>query len=157
MTTSHGTEFEIHDPNNTLTPRQREVLVWVVEGKDNGAIGILVGITLGTVKFHLAALMRRFDASTRGLLISRVWDAGLVRAQSAGRKAARATQSASRTAGFLLLAAAMGLPGTGNDTAVVRTPRTARVRVTQRRGNDDYSVIQPMNLEHLRPGDREAA
>src|SRR5690554_7223680 len=76
-----GTEFEIQDPGRTLTPRQRKVLVWIVEGKDNEAIGMLMGVTLSTVKFHVIALLRRFDAPNRQLLISRAWKAGLVKAR----------------------------------------------------------------------------
>ncbi|GAA3555977.1 hypothetical protein GCM10022265_03250 [Marinobacter xestospongiae] len=142
MTNSSGTEFEIHDPDNTLTPRQREVLAWVVEGKENEAISLLLGITLGTVKFHMVRLLRRFDAPNRQLLISRAFKQGLVRA---------------RHLAVCLLIAGSALPGTGDQPATVRTPRVARVRTANRRDADHHPIIQLNNLADLHHGDREAA
>jgi len=142
MTNITGTEFEIKDPNQTLTPRQREVLAWVVEGKENEAIGMLMGITLGTVKFHMIALLRRFDAPNRQLLISRAWKAGLVKARQFA-------------IGLLILGNA--LPGASNQPVTVRTPRVARIRVANRRDADDHPIFMPTNLDDLRTGDREAA
>ncbi len=142
MTTFSGSEFEIHDPDNTLTPRQRQVLVWVVEGKENDSIAMLLGITLGTVKFHMARLLRNFDAPNRQLLISRAFKNGLVKARQLA-------------IGLLILGNAM--PGTGDQPATVRTPRVARVRVSNRRDADDHPIIQLNNGADLHTGDREAA
>jgi DNA-binding NarL/FixJ family response regulator len=36
-----------------LTPRESEVLLWVAHGKSNAAIGVILGMTEGTVKKHL--------------------------------------------------------------------------------------------------------
>lgn len=137
-----GSEFEIHDPDNTLTPRQREVLVWVVEGKENEAIGTLLGITLGTVKFHIISLLRHFDAPNRQLLGSRAWKAGLVKA---------------RQLAIGLLIAGNAMPGTGEQPMVLRTPRVARVRTVNRRDADDYPIVMPTHLNHLHWAEREAA
>lgn len=142
MTTFGGTEFEIHDPDNLLTPRQREVLVWVVEGKENDSISTLLGITLGTVKFHMVRLLRQFDAPNRQLLISRAFKQGLVRA---------------RHLAVCLLIAGSAVPGTGDQPATVRTPRVARTRTTNRRDSNDHPIIQLTNLAELHAGDREAA
>lgn len=142
MTNIAGTEFEIHDPDNTLTPRQREVLVWVVEGKENEAIGTLLSITLGTVKFHMISLLRQFDAPNRQLLISRAFKAGLVKA---------------RQLAIGLLIGASALPGTGDQPMVLRTPRVARVRTVNRRDADDYPIVMPTHLNHLQWAEREAA
>lgn len=142
MTNMIGTEFEIQDPQLTLTPRQREVLVWVVEGKENEAIGMLLGITLGTVKFHMISLLRRFDAPNRQVLISRAWKAGLVKA---------------RHLAIALLIFGSAMPGAGDQPATVRTSRIARVRVAGRRDADDHPIFMPTHLDDLLPGDREAA
>lgn len=142
MATFNGTEFEIQDPDQTLTPRQREVLAWVVEGKENEAIGILMGITLGTVKFHMIALLRRFDAPNRQLLISRAWKAGLVKARQL-------------SIGLLILGNA--LPGASDQPATVRTPRVARIRVANRRDADDHPFVMPINLDDLRTENKEAS
>lgn len=142
MTTSIGAEFEIQDPQGTLTPRQREVLVWVAEGKENESIGMILGITLGTVKFHMISLLRHFEAPNRQLLISRAWKAGLVKARQLA-------------IGVLILGNA--LPGVSDQPATVRTSRIARVRISNRRDADDHPIVMPTNLDDLHAGDREAA
>lgn len=142
MTNIAGAEFEIQDPQGTLTPRQQEVLVWVAEGKENESIGMILGITLGTVKFHMISLLRHFEAPNRQLLISRAWKAGLIKARQLA-------------IGALILGNA--LPGVSDQPATVRTPRVARVRVTNRRDADDYPIVMPTNLDDLLTGDREAA
>lgn len=142
MTNIAGTEFEIHDPTNNLTPRQAQVLVWVAEGKENSAIGLLLGITVGTVKFHIIRLLEKFDAPNRQLLISRAFAKGLIRA---------------RHLALLLLIGATAAPGTGEQPLVLRTSRIARVRIANRRDADDYPIVMPTNLDDLRSGDREAA
>ncbi|WP_286801369.1 response regulator transcription factor [Marinobacter sp. UBA2498] len=142
METVKGSEFEIQDPNNTLTPRQRQVLAWVVEGKENEAIATILGITLGTVKFHMIHLLRRFDAPNRQLLISRAWKAGLVKVRQLA-------------IGLLILGNAM--PGGSDQPVTVRTPRITRIRVTNRREPDDHPIVMPTNRYDLLSGDREAA
>lgn len=142
MTIFTGSEFEIQDPQGTLTPRQREVLVWVAEGKENESIGMILGITLGTVKFHMISLLRHFEAPNRQLLISRAWKAGLVKARQLA-------------IGVLILGNA--LPGVSDQPATVHTPRIARVRIGNRRDADDYPIVMPTNLDDLLTGDREAA
>lgn len=142
MTNITGTEFEIHDPSNNLTPRQLEVLVWVVEGKENDSIATLLGITLGTVKFHIVSLLRQFDAPNRQLLVSRAWKAGLVKA---------------RQLAIGLLIGASALPGNGEQPTVLRTPRVARVRTVNRRDANDYPIVMPTHLNHLHWAEREAA
>jgi len=51
-----------------LTPREREVLAWVAEGKSNNAVGIILGISAFTVKkasgAHFSKAGRR-DAHSR--------------------------------------------------------------------------------------------
>lgn len=49
----------------TLTERQREVLRWVVEGKSNEEIALLLGVSRATVKMHLAAVFRALDVTNR--------------------------------------------------------------------------------------------
>lgn len=150
MTTSSGPEFEIHDPKGVLTPREREVLTWVVGGKENDVIALLLSITLGTVKFHVINLLRKFDAHNRQLLISRAWKDGLV-------KAREEVPAKIRHLVIALLVLGTAAPGIGDQPITVRTPRVARVRTANRRDSDDYPVIQPTNLTDLHTGVREAA
>lgn len=141
MSHASGTEFEIHDPENTLTPRQSQVLVWVIEGKENAAIGTLLGITAGTVKFHMIRLLQMFEAPNRQLLISRAFAKGLARA---------------RQLAIGLLIAGSALNGANESPFTVRTPRVSQVRSTRRRDPDDSPIIQPVT-HALFTVEREAA
>ncbi|AQA06022.1 helix-turn-helix transcriptional regulator [Mycobacterium sp. MS1601] len=49
-----------------LNPREREVLRHVAVGKRNKAIGEQLGISESTVKFHVAAVLRKLGAQNRG-------------------------------------------------------------------------------------------
>lgn len=59
-----------------LTSRQREVLGALNEGASNREIGIVLGIGEGTVKLHVAAILKKFGAPNR--------TAALVKARAAG-------------------------------------------------------------------------
>ncbi|GBE36033.1 transcriptional activator protein LuxR [bacterium BMS3Bbin07] len=49
----------------TLSPREREVLIWIKEGKSTWEISIILGVSERTVKFHVCNVMRKLDAVTR--------------------------------------------------------------------------------------------
>lgn len=49
----------------TLTVREAECLAWVLDGKTNWEIGVLVGITARTVQFHIANCTRKFGVNNR--------------------------------------------------------------------------------------------
>lgn len=48
-----------------LTPRVAEVLLWVAQGKTNGDIGTILGISESTVKKHLLEIFERLGVETR--------------------------------------------------------------------------------------------
>src|SRR5579864_1609231 len=48
-----------------LTAREREILSLVAAGTSNKAIGRALSVSANTVKFHLAAVFDKLDASTR--------------------------------------------------------------------------------------------
>ena len=48
-----------------LTPRQREVLQLVAEGKTNPEIAELLGITLDGAKFHIREILAKLDVESR--------------------------------------------------------------------------------------------
>jgi LuxR family quorum sensing-dependent transcriptional regulator len=48
-----------------LTPREREVLLWAMEGKSNWEISIVLGISQESIKGHIANILRKLDASSR--------------------------------------------------------------------------------------------
>jgi len=48
-----------------LTPREREVLALVAVGTSNKGIARQLQVSPNTVKFHIAAILDKLDASTR--------------------------------------------------------------------------------------------
>jgi DNA-binding NarL/FixJ family response regulator len=48
-----------------LTPRVAEVLLWVAQGKTNGDIGQILGISESTVKKHLLEIFQTLNVETR--------------------------------------------------------------------------------------------
>lgn len=48
-----------------LTPREAELLSWVVQGKTNPEIGIILGIQLTTVKKHLESIFAKLGVENR--------------------------------------------------------------------------------------------
>jgi two-component system response regulator NreC len=66
------------DPHETLTPRQREVLQMVAEGKTNGEIAELLHISPRTVENHRAALMQKLGIQNQTELIRHAMRHGLI-------------------------------------------------------------------------------
>ena len=52
-------------PTETLTPREKEVLELLAEGRSNKAIARQLGISDQTVKFHVAAISGKLGAANR--------------------------------------------------------------------------------------------
>jgi DNA-binding NarL/FixJ family response regulator len=71
-----------NSPADMLTPRQREVLELLLEGRSNKEIARALNLGEGTVKIHMAALFRTFGVNTRaaaaaaGTQLLRSWYAG---------------------------------------------------------------------------------
>lgn len=51
--------------NSCLTPRQRQVLDLLGQGKSNKEIGQTLGLTEGTVKLHVSAVLRALKVNNR--------------------------------------------------------------------------------------------
>jgi DNA-binding CsgD family transcriptional regulator len=49
-----------------LTPREAEVLHWVIKGKQDGAIASILKISVRTVHQHIARILRKLQSETRG-------------------------------------------------------------------------------------------
>ncbi len=52
-------------PPPSLTPREAEILRWTMEGKTAWAAGAILGITEGTVNFHLRNIFKKLGASSK--------------------------------------------------------------------------------------------
>ncbi len=50
---------------DSLTPREREILILLAEGLSNRGIGNSLGISEGTVKVHVKAILRKLDVPSR--------------------------------------------------------------------------------------------
>jgi DNA-binding CsgD family transcriptional regulator len=61
-----------------LSQRERETLYWLTEGKTNEEIATILGISLATVKTHLAHIYAKLDVDSRTAACRRAFDAGHV-------------------------------------------------------------------------------
>ena len=58
---------------HALTPRERDVLALVLEGKDNQNIASTLTLSLGTVKTHVHNIYRKANVSSRQQLLQSFW------------------------------------------------------------------------------------
>ncbi len=54
----------------SLTPREREILVWVKDGKSTGEIASILTISQDTVKFHMKNVFQKLSATSRSQAIA---------------------------------------------------------------------------------------
>jgi DNA-binding NarL/FixJ family response regulator len=65
-------------PEERLTPREREVLELVAQGRSNRRVAAALGISEHTVKFHLAGLYGKLGVSTRTAAVRRGLRQGII-------------------------------------------------------------------------------
>lgn len=90
MTSNHGGV-------NELTPRQRQILALIQEGKVNKEVARSLGIEEGTVKQHVVAIFKKLHVSNRTMAIQK-WQAYQQALQAEGRHSL--SLSVSDAAGF---------------------------------------------------------
>ncbi len=61
-----------------LTPREQEILKWVLEGKSNSVIGQILNISVDTVNYHLRSAMRKFDVASKHQAAARARALGML-------------------------------------------------------------------------------
>ena len=66
-------------PLDTLSEREREVLVLLAEGLTYEAIGERLGIAKRTARAHVVALQEKFDAANNAQVVARGYSRGLLR------------------------------------------------------------------------------
>lgn len=64
--------------NAPLSKREKEVLVWMKEGKTNWEISLILLISERTVKFHVQNIERKLNAVNKAHAIAIAFDSGLV-------------------------------------------------------------------------------
>lgn len=62
---SNEQEEKDDSPFSTLTPRETEILALLAEGQSNKAIARNLGISDGTVKLHVKAILRKLEVHSR--------------------------------------------------------------------------------------------
>lgn len=65
-------------PDVKLTPREKEILKWLVDGKSNTVIAALLSISENSVKFHLKNIFSKLDISTRQTAVLKAIKNGLI-------------------------------------------------------------------------------
>ncbi|AGZ41099.1 response regulator transcription factor [Actinoplanes friuliensis] len=70
------------DPFPELTPREREVLELVAQGRRNAAVGRTLGMASKTVANHLSSIFAKLQVTDRSAAIVRARDNGLGRGRS---------------------------------------------------------------------------
>lgn len=70
-----GHEQAVYEP---LTPREREVLQLVAEGRANKQIGVMLGIAVRTVEAHRASIMRKLNLTSQAGLVRYAVRKGIV-------------------------------------------------------------------------------
>lgn len=62
-------ELSLSRPKNILTVREEEVLIELINGKNNYEIANDLYISVHTVKFHVASILQKFGVSRRTKVI----------------------------------------------------------------------------------------
>ena len=56
-----------------LTPREREVLHWIAEGKRDSEIALILGVSVRTVEQHVHVCLRKLGVETRAAAAAAIW------------------------------------------------------------------------------------
>lgn len=80
----------IHERFESLTPREREVLALMAEGRPNKIIAAALGISQRTVEIHRARVMEKMQASSLAQLVRMTFQLALVPAKHAAPAIAHA-------------------------------------------------------------------
>lgn len=66
------TNSELEDNFSEITTREKEVLQWIMEGKTNWEISIILSISEGTVRYHITKILRKLNATNCSHAIAKV-------------------------------------------------------------------------------------
>lgn len=72
-----GADHSARHAIEALTPRQRELLEWLAQGRDNAQIAALMALSEKTVRNQVSAVLTRLDLETRAQAIVYAREAGL--------------------------------------------------------------------------------
>lgn len=63
--TKRATGIKIRRRKRTITPKQKEVLIYLAQGYQNKEIAYKMGLSVSTIKLHLAGLYLRLNVKSR--------------------------------------------------------------------------------------------
>ena len=70
---------KLSEPDETrLSGREQEVLGWVAQGKTNQDIARILNISVWTVKIHVANILKKLHADSRGHAVTKAYRIGLL-------------------------------------------------------------------------------
>jgi FixJ family two-component response regulator len=95
---SEATTLQAHF--GSLSPRERDVLIWVVSGLLNKQVAAEIGTTEATVKFHRGQLMRKMGADSLADLVRMADKLGISVAPRCTGLASREVRSATTASGI---------------------------------------------------------
>ncbi|MES0039823.1 LuxR family transcriptional regulator [Mesorhizobium sp. M0046] len=61
-----------------LSSREKECILWTARGKSSREIGIILGITVNTVNFHIKNVLRKMDTSSRTVASIKAVNSGII-------------------------------------------------------------------------------
>ena len=61
-----------------MTGREHDILCWAAEGKSNDEIGLILGISINTVRFHWKNIFDKLDANGRMYAVTKAIRLGLI-------------------------------------------------------------------------------
>lgn len=71
---------EVAQPKKVkLTPREKEVLMWIAAGKSSWEIAQIISCTESGVNYHFCNIRRQFDVSSRWVALVKALEQGLIR------------------------------------------------------------------------------
>lgn len=73
-----ATRLLVEDPAQTVTPRERQCLLWCAEGKTARETGELLNITERTVTFHLRNVSAKLRVNSRQQAVARAVSLGVI-------------------------------------------------------------------------------
>jgi DNA-binding NarL/FixJ family response regulator len=67
----------LREPLDPLTPREREVLALLAQGKSDGEIALALGVAVRTASKHVENIRQKVGASSRGEAVALALEKGL--------------------------------------------------------------------------------
>lgn len=77
--TTHAEMDKDNEPVTRLSPRELDVLYWLIEGKTDAAIGVLLGISAYTVRIHMQNIIRKLGAANRTHAVAKAFRSRIVK------------------------------------------------------------------------------